>query len=494
MTYFAELQPADIIVFGGSGDLSIRKIIPALFYRLKDGQLPEESRIIVLGRHAQTREEHMAALDKTSKVFLGDDFEQDAWDALTAKISYVQLDAYKSEDFVNLAKVVAEDARPVRVFYLATPADIFGPISHELKKAGAITDESRVVLEKPLGYDLDSFNSINNAVLECFTEEQVYRIDHYLGKETVQNLMVLRFSNDVFARIWDGNVVDHVQITVSEDIGVGERYSYYDDAGALRDMVQNHLLQLLCMTAMEAPNQVTPDAVRDEKLKVMRALRLFTPENVEANSVRGQYAAGEIDGEKVGSYLEDIKIDESNTETFVALRAHIDNWRWSGVPFYMRTGKRMPARYSEIVIRFKPVPHNIFGGQAETPAANKLIIHLQPDEHVKLQIVTKVPGPGGYRLKPVDLNLSLKDEFEERTPEAYERLLMDVVRGNQTLFMRTDELDAAWVWTESILDSWEATKQKSELYAAGTAGPESAMKMLTGDDRKWFEDDKEEEK
>jgi len=472
MTYFAELQAADIVVFGGTGDLSIRKIIPALYYRLRDEQLPEESRVMVLGRHAQTREEHLASLEKTSKVFLGDDFEQATWDMLISKISYVQLDAYKPEDFEALT--------------------IFGPISQELKKAGAITEESRVVLEKPLGYDLDSFNSINNAVLECFTEKQIYRIDHYLGKETVQNLMVLRFSNDVFARIWDGNVVDHVQITVSEDIGVGERYSYYDDAGALRDMVQNHLLQLLCMTAMEAPNQVTPDAVRDEKLKVMRALRPFTPENVQENSVRGQYAAGEINGEKVGSYLEDIKIEESNTETFVALRAHIDNWRWSGVPFYMRTGKRMPARYSEIVIRFKPVPHNIFSGQAETPAANKLIIHLQPDEHVKLQIVTKVPGPGGYRLKPVNLNLSLKEEFDERTPEAYERLLMDVVRGNQTLFMRTDELDAAWVWTESILDSWEASKQKSELYEAGTAGPESAMTMLTDEDRKWFEEEEEE--
>jgi glucose-6-phosphate 1-dehydrogenase len=483
------LDPADIVIFGGTGDLSLRKIMPALYYRHQEGQLNPKGRIIAIGRGEMTRDELTACIQDNCKSYIpAKDWDDKTWKDFANHLHYAQVDAQDGNSYKALATLLADNPREVRMFYLATPASIFGTISQELQKQKLITEQTRVVLEKPLGYDMESFRRINNAVLECFNESQVYRIDHYLGKETVQNLMVLRFSNNIFERLWNSDSVDHVQITVAESIGVGSRGGYYDKSGAMRDMVQNHLLQLLCLVAMEAPHEINPDSVRDEKLKVLRSLRPIPETQIGKCSVRGQYRNGTVDGKPAASYLEDIEQKGSDTETFVAIKAHVDNWRWSGVPFYLRTGKRMAQRYSEIVIQFRPVPHNIFPGMSNEPVANKLIIRLQPDESVKLQMTTKVPGPGGYRLKPVFLNLSFADAFNERYPDAYERLLMDVVRGNPTLFMRTDEVEAAWTWTETILDGWEHARQAPQPYTAGSWGPSDAFVLMAQDGNKWHED------
>ena len=483
------LDAADIVIFGGTGDLSLRKILPALYYRHQEKQLNPKGRIIVLGRAELSDKDFIALIHENCQTYVAKkDFDAATWKDFSAHLHYAQIDAKDGSSYEPLAAILQKDANDVRVFYLATPASIFGPICHELKGHGLITKGTRVVLEKPLGYDLASFKDIDNAVLECLDESQIYRIDHYLGKETVQNLMVLRFTNNIFERLWNSDAIDHVQITVAESIGVGSRGGYYDKSGALRDMVQNHLLQLLCLTAMEAPYQINPDSVRDEKLKVLRSLRPIDPKDMSKVTVRGQYRSGTVDGKPAASYLDDIEQSSSETETFVAIKAHVDNWRWSGVPFYLRTGKRMNQRYSEIVLQFRPVAHNIFPGVATAPETNKLVIRLQPDESVKLQMTTKVPGPGGYRLKPVFLNLSLADAFSERNPDAYERLLMDVVRGNPTLFMRSDEVEAAWQWTEGVLKGWEAVRQPVQPYTAGTAGPSDSFVLMAQDGYKWHED------
>ncbi len=482
-----ELQPSDIVVFGGTGDLSQRKILPALYFRLKEGQLPEDSRIIILGRAEKTREECEAFVQKACDTFIpSNDLEEESVHLLLKHVQYHSLDARVQADFDALKQLMDDNPRPIQVFYLATPADIYGSICEMLHHSGVCHDNVRIVLEKPIGYGLESFRTINESVLKYFSEKQVYRIDHYLGKETVQNLMVLRFTNNVFERVWNGHMIDYVEITVSESTGLENRHAYYDDAGALRDMVQNHLLQLLCLIAMEPPAKTTPDAIRDEKLKVLRALRPFDEDTVQSHTVRGQYTAGDINGREMPSYLDEIECGKSNTETFVAVKTYVDNWRWTKIPFYLRTGKSMADRYSEIVINFKPVPHNIFLDDVGD-MANKLVIRLQPDEYVQFQMMTKVPGPGGYRFKPVNLNLSLTEAFdEERYPDAYERLLMDVVRGNQTLFMRSDEVEAAWNWVETILTGWKETEMKVEPYAAGTKGPKGAETLIDeGSGRTW---------
>lgn len=485
----ATLGPADIVIFGGTGDLSLRKIIPALYYRHAEEQLDARGRIFVLGRSEMTVEEFQSFIEKSSREHISaKDFNDKTWKDFAKHLHYARVDAGDNASYAGLAKEILADPREVRVFYLATPASIFGQICKELRANDLLNENTRVVLEKPLGYDMPSFKSINDEVLECLEERQVYRIDHYLGKETVQNLMVLRFANNIFERLWNADAIDHVQITVAESIGVGTRGGYYDKSGALRDMVQNHLLQLLCLVAMEAPHEINPDSVRDEKLKVLRSLRPINKLAISSNTVRGQYRQGTVDGQPAQSYAEDIGKQNSETETFVAIKAHVDNWRWSGVPFYLRTGKRMAQRYSEIVIQYRPIPHNIFPGLNTEPVANKLVIRLQPDESVKLQMTTKVPGPGGYRLKPVFLNLSFADAFNERYPDAYERLLMDVVRGNPTLFMRTDEVEAAWVWTETILEGWENARQAPQPYTAGSWGPSDAFVLMAQDGNKWHED------
>ena len=347
--------------------------------------------------------------------------------------------------------------------------------------------QSRVVLEKPLGRDFDSAHEINRAVGKVFSEKRIYRIDHFLGKETVQNLLVLRFGNVLLEPLWDRNSIEHIEITVAESIGAGGRGAYYDKSGALRDMVQNHLLQLLCLTMMEAPGSTHADDLRLEKIKVLRALKPIDASNVQDKTVRAQYIKGRVDDEAVPDYLTDVDVEESKTETYVALHADVNNWRWAGVPIYIRTGKRMAARRSEIIIQFKPVPHSIFGPSIKVNP-NKLVIRLQPDEAVNLWMEIKEPGAGGMRFKTLPLNLSYADNFTVRYPDAYERLLMDVVRGNLSLFMRRDEVEAAWRWCDSILNAWDEVDQPVSYYPAGTNGPEAADRMLAPHNDEWSED------
>ncbi len=342
-------------------------------------------------------------------------------------------------------------------------------------------------MEKPIGRDLASANELNNTIGKVFHEDQIFRIDHYLGKETVQNLMALRFANALYEPLWNSAHIDHVQITVAESVGLESRAGYYDKAGALRDMVQNHILQLLCLVAMEVPSSMDAEAVRDEKLKVLRALKPVDQYNVERLTVRGQYRAGASSGGPVKGYLEELEGGVSNTETFVAIKAEIGNWRWAGVPFYIRTGKRLAARMSEIVITFKPIPHSIFDPSAGRIEQNQLIIRLQPDEGVKQSLMIKDPGPGGMRLRNVSLDMSFAEAFEARNADAYERLLLDVIRNNQTLFMRRDEVEAAWRWIDPILKAWETTGQQAQGYTAGTWGPSQAIALIERDGRTWHE-------
>jgi glucose-6-phosphate 1-dehydrogenase len=374
----------------------------------------------------------------------------------------------------------------VRVFYLATAPDLFGTVAVRLRKEGFVTPQTRLVLEKPIGKDLASAKAINDAVGEVFPERQIFRIDHYLGKETVQNLMALRFANSLFEPVWNHGAIDHVQITVAETVGVEGRAAYYNTSGALRDMVQNHLVQLLCLVAMEPPAAMDADAVRDEKLKVLKSLRPITGADVARDAVRGQYGAGAVSGQAVKGFAEEIGAP-TQTETFVALKACVDNWRWAGVPFYLRTGKRLPERVSEIIVQFRQIPHSVFGADAGVIEPNRLVLRLQPDEGVQLSLMSKDPGPGGMRLKSTPLNLSFADAFKMRWPEAYERLLLDVVRGNATLFMRRDEVEAAWSWAEPILHSWADHHEPVRPYMAGSWGPHEAAILMARDGRSWLD-------
>ncbi len=465
-----KFEPFNLVVFGGDGDLALRKIYPALFHREMDGQFLTDYNIIAITRKEGHESSFYADLTKfllssAEEGTLPSDIEN-----FSKKIQLISTKEASVAGYKNLTERINEHPDYQNIFYFSTPSAAFGAIAQSLKASGLIHPNSKVVLEKPLGYSLESSKAINNEIMQAFDEHQVYRIDHYLGKETVQNLMVLRFANNLFERAWDFENIDNIQITVSESLGVEKRADYYDNSGALLDMVQNHLLQLLCLVAMEPPHILGADEVRNEKLKVLRALRPFTKESVLTDTVKGQYTRGNIQGEEVSSYLEDIEKYNSKTETFVAIKTYVDNWRWKNVPFYLRTGKRMKKQYSEIVINFKEVTHNIFPSK-EKLNNNKLIIRLQPEERIELVQMTKVPGPGGYRYKPIALKLDYSDSFKERFPEAYERLIVDVIRGNQTLFMSQDELQAAWIWIESINNNWKATNQANLLYAAGTWGP-----------------------
>jgi glucose-6-phosphate 1-dehydrogenase len=380
------------------------------------------------------------------------------------------------------------DENITRVYYLATPPTLFAKICHNLAASGLATSSSRVVLEKPLGRDLKSARQINAEVGEVFSESQIFRIDHYLGKEAVQNLLALRFGNILFEPLWRREWISDVQITIAEELGVGNRMGYYETSGALRDMLQNHLLQLLCIVAMEPPVSVTADAVRDEKLQVLRSLKPFTPSMLVQNVVRGQYRQGHVDGVAVPSYRSEPDANpHSRTETFVAVKAEIDTWRWAGVPFYLRTGKRMADQLAEIVVRFKSIPHSIFAQPVGSFQPNSLVIRLQPDEGLHLNLMAKTPGDG-MRLKPVDLELDFRETFKKPRMEAYERLLMDVLRGQLTLFMRSDELEAAWAWVEPILEFWEQEENEPIPYTAGSWGPAAASALIGRDGLQWREE------
>ncbi|MEN5277363.1 glucose-6-phosphate dehydrogenase [Brucella sp. TWI432] len=482
------VEPFDCIVFGGSGDLAERKLIPALYQRQRAGQLSEPTRIIGASRSAMTDEEYRKfARDAINEHVKASEIDAKEVEAFMARLTYVAVDAKSEDGWAALKEAIGKKPEKIRAFYLAVSPTLFGDIANRLKSHGLITRDTRIIVEKPIGRDLESANALNDTIGSVFREDQIFRIDHYLGKETVQNLMALRFANALYEPLWNSAHVDHVQITVAESVGLEGRAGYYNTAGALRDMVQNHILQLLCLVAMEPPSSLEADAVHDEKVKVLRSLKPITSANVEDVTVRGQYRAGASAGGPVKGYLEDLGSDDSNTETFVALKAEINNWRWAGVPFYMRTGKRLASRVSEIVVTFKPIPYSIFGEHAGKVVANQLVIRLQPDEGVKQWLMIKDPGPGGMRLRHVPLDMSFAESFNERNPDAYERLIMDVVRGNQTLFMRRDEVEAAWRWVDPILKGWEVNNQQVQGYTSGTWGPSSSIALIERDGRTWHE-------
>jgi glucose-6-phosphate 1-dehydrogenase len=490
MSVLAKVGPCDFVVFGGTGDLAMRKLLPALYLRDRDGQLPDAFRLIGVSRAGLDDAGYRDKVEAALRHHLSPhDLDAGSVSRFLSRLHYVSADADGAGDWARLSELLDGTAERVRVFYLACAPHLFGPISRTLASRGLVSEQSRVVLEKPIGVDLDSAHQVNDDVGAAFAESQIYRIDHYLGKETVQNLLVLRFANMLFEPLWNSSTIDHVQITVAESIGVGQRADYYDGSGALRDMVQNHLLQLLCLVAMEPPTRIDNDGVRDEKLKVLQALQPIRGVEVMTSTVRAQYSAGLIEGRPVPGYLEELEGRASSTETFVALKAEVHNWRWRGVPFYLRTGKRLDRRASEIVVVFKRVPHSIWPGVDEDMTPNRLVIRLQPDEGVRMHILAKEPGPSGIRLRPVSLNLSFAEQFDGRAPEAYERLLMDVVRGNPTLFMRRDEVEAAWRWAEPVLRGWERAGDAPKRYAAGTGGPSAASTLIERDGRYWHEED-----
>ena len=475
-----------IVIVGATGDLAQRMLFPSLYFLDSEGLLPPHFQVIGAARAVLTDEAFTALVRATVKQRAEGYFEESAWRRFSERLQYRTVDADDAASFHNLVEPL-EKLDEV-IFYLSTSPNLFGAISQHLKKAGLAKAESRVIVEKPIGHDLASCRQINDTLARAFSERNVFRIDHYLGKETVQNLIALRFANALFEPLWNKVSVDHVQITVGETVGVEGRWSYYNDYGALRDMVQNHVLQLLCLVAMEPPANLDPDSVRNEKVKVLRSLRPITGREVERRTVRGQYRAGVAEAGRVPGYTEETGGAASDTETFVALQANIDNWRWAGVPFYLRTGKRLPSKNSQIVIQFRDVPHSIFGG--DELIANRLTIRLQPEEEISLSLMNKTPSLDGLQLRPVALNLSLTDAFKEQAPRrriAYERLLFEAIKDNQTLFVRRDEAEAAWTWIDAIIAGWEHFAVKPTGYAAGTWGPAGAFALTERNGHSWYE-------
>ncbi|MDE2488099.1 MAG: glucose-6-phosphate dehydrogenase [Alphaproteobacteria bacterium] len=486
----AETPRADLLVlFGGAGDLARRMLLPSLYFLDADGFLPERFKVVAAARSEMTREAFLDLLraDLTARP---EGLDETVWTRFSARLDYVAADATTAEGLAPLKPHMAAAKLPI--FYLALSPSLYARVCVALAAAGFASDDSRIVLEKPIGRDLESSRGINVAVGAVFDEARIFRIDHYLGKETVQNLMALRFANTLFEPLWNNLTIDHVQITVAETEGVGERWPYYDEYGALRDMLQNHMLQLLCLVAMEPPADMEPDSVRNEKVKVLRSLRPFTRAEAHKDSVRGQYGEGVVGGRAVSGYEKE-RGQASDTETFVALRADIDNWRWAGVPFFLRTGKRLPERRTQIAIQFKPVPHSIFGGSAsEDLVANRLVIDLQPDEDIELLLMNKAPGisRGGMRLQSLPLSLSLLRSYEgpgARRRIAYERLLLDVIVGNSTLFVRRDEVEAAWRWVDGVADAWREAGMAPKPYAAGSWGPAGAFALIERSERAWYD-------
>jgi glucose-6-phosphate 1-dehydrogenase len=482
------LDPCDFVIFGGTGDLAIRKLLPALFLRDRDGQLAAETRIIAVAKAGLDEPGYRDKIRAELGRFVATELlDPDAVARFVARLQFLSVDLTEPADFAVLTDVLAASTVAIRVFYLASAPALFGPICAALGSQGLVTAASRVVLEKPIGHDLASARAINDGVGAVFDEHQIFRIDHYLGKESVQNLLVTRFSNTLFEPLWNSSRIDHVQITAAESLGVGTRGDYYDKSGALRDMLQNHLLQVLCLVAMEPPTYIDHQTVRDEKLKVLHALKPLSASDIKRDTVTGQYRPGLVDGAAVAGYPEEAQNPDSTTETFVAVQAEINNWRWAGVPFYLRTGKRMSQRYSEIVVQFKPVPLPMFPDSGGASEPNRLVIKLQPDEEMRLELTAKEPGSGGIRMRPVSLALNYTEAFQRRSPDAYERLLMDVVRGDPTLFMRRDEVEAAWAWAEPILLEWQNSERVPRRYPAGTDGPVDAATLLERTGRRWHE-------
>lgn len=481
----------DLMMFGALGDLAQRKLFPALYQLERAGLLHKGSRILAIARNkADTAEVRKILLAKLREHVKKAEFDAETADRFLQRVDYQFLDFNDPGGYGVLNDWRSQEASNL-IVYMATPPAMYGVIARNLRSSNCCDRDTRVVVEKPIGHDLESSKVINDELGEVYNENQLFRIDHYLGKETVQNLIALRFANNLFASQWDQNHISHVEISVAESVGIEGRWGYFDKAGQVRDMVQNHLLQLLCLIAMDPPSDLSADSIRNEKVKVLKALRRITPDLMDTHVVRGQYTAGTSDGKPVPGYLEeDGAIRGTKTETFVALKAEIDNWRWSGVPFYIRTGKRLPEKLSQIIIHFKPAPHYIFDPDQKHLANNKLIIRLQPDEGMSLQILTKDQGlDKGMRLRQGPLELTFSETFEtDRIPDAYERLLWEVMKGNQYLFVRRDEVEHAWQWVDQIIRNWDDSGQPPKRYAAGTWGPVASIAMITRDGRSWYED------
>ncbi|UZW56582.1 glucose-6-phosphate dehydrogenase [Sphingobium sp. JS3065] len=479
---------ATFLLFGATGDLAHRMIFPSLYNLLADGLLPDDFLIIASGRSEFTDDQFRDDIDKALRKFLAADrYDPVIAERLCSIIVYQPVEAGNATQFKALAERLDGRLDKGVSVYLSTPPSLFAPTAQGLAEAGLITPKTRIAMEKPIGKDLASSKEVNDGIGALFAEEQIFRVDHYLGKETVQNLLALRFGNVMFEPLWNATAIDHVQITVGETVGLEGRVSYYDGVGALRDMVQNHVLQILSIIAMEPPARMDPTAVRDEKVKALRSLRPMTAETTKTHSVRGQYTPGAVGGQIVTGYAEELG-KPSDTETFVALKAHIDNWRWQGVPFYLRTGKRMPTRHSEILIQFKPVRHSIFGrngGSGLEP--NTLIIRLQPEEFIRLLIMTKRPGlERDVHLEEVTLDVSLTAAFAgQRRRIAYERLILDLLAGDATLFVRRDEVEAQWTWIDSIIEGWKQAGVKPSPYSSGNWGPSSAIALIERDGASW---------
>ncbi len=487
-------EPCTVVIFGATGDLTHRKLVPALYNLAADGALPPALSVVGFARRDKSDEIFRAELKEAALKFSRQAIQEELWSSFEQSIFYHRSEFDHAEGYDSLARRLAElDAargtRGNRLFYLAAAPDQFPVILENLRRSGlnqgANGGWARVIVEKPFGTDLPSARVLNDLVDSAFPEKDTYRIDHYLGKETAQNIMVLRFANAIFEAMWNARYIDHVQITASEPLGVEGRAGYYEKSGALRDMLQNHLLQLLCLTAMEPPAGLDADAIRDEKVKVLRSLRPLTGDAVFRHVIRGQYGAGAINGKRVAAYRDEANVNpESETETYVALEVNVDNWRWAGVPFFVRVGKRLPKAATEIAVHFKSVPPVLFRATGEAVDDNVLVIRIQPDEGVSLRMSAKMPG-SSLRIEPVKMDFHYGTSFGKATPEAYERLLLDAMSGDATLFARRDEVEEAWKFVDSIREAWQTRADDISFYSAGTWGPSEADELIKRHGATW---------
>ena len=480
------MSGVDLIIFGATGDLSARKLFPALFQLDAAGLLPDDLRIIAVARQEQTTEafhhELLAKMGSAKRQSISDT----AWQQFARRLTYLSADFSTPSAFRGLQAELSESR--TSLFYLATPPSLFATICEQLSADGCLAGSCRIVLEKPIGESLDTSREVNETLAQFFDEQDIYRIDHYLGKETVQNLLVLRFANRFINSQWDQSCIDHIQITVAEKVGIEGRWAYYDGVGQLRDMVQNHLMQLLCLVAMEPPNSLEAESIRDEKVKIVKALRPIDASSVKDHVVRGQYSQGVIDGESVPGYFDEegCEAQGSDTETFVAIKAHVDNWRWSGVPFYLRTGKRMPDKVTEIIIQYKALPHHIFG-EGESAEPNRLIIRLQPNEGIEMTMVSKRQSlRDKLSLQTHTLNFDFREDGEiDRIPDAYERLFLDAINGDPSLFVGREEIEESWRWCDQLISACEQCGVKVNAYQAGSWGPSKSELLMDRDGRSW---------
>ena len=478
----------NIVIFGGTGDLATRKLLPALFRHHKSSRLPKEVKIIGIGSRSLSNDEYLNLIrEKLNEHLKQSEFNSNQIDLFLECLNYSKIDFNNSKDFETLNNYDLSKSKSL--FYLAVSPSFYTKITENLNALGSINNDSVIVVEKPIGEDLNSSIKINQSLASYFEEQQIFRIDHYLGKEAVQNLLALRFGNILFEKVWSNIAIDHVQITVAETLGLENRGSYYDEVGAIKDMLQNHMLQILCLVSMEPPTSINSESIRDEKLKVLRSLKPMSKDEIENNCVIGQYKDGAIGGKTKPSYLDEEGVKEkSKTETFISLKLQIDNWRWSGVPFFLRTGKRMSEKKSEIVVQFKEVPHNIFDSD-QKQKNNQLIIQLQPEESIKLKIMIKEPTASGFKLQELPLDLFFDEYYEDDHLDAYERLLLDAIERKSSLFMRRDEVEESWMFIDKLIEAIQVSELELEKYNAGSWGPSSSDLLIANHGSRWNNDE-----